>query len=266
MNILIYFIIFCMGTVFGSFLTLATYRIPLDQDITHKRSYCPNCNHRLSFLDMIPLLSYIFLGAKCRYCKKKISPRYFIIELLTGVAFALLAMMLGLDVYNFNYVTVIEFIFGILYIVFIFLIAGIDIEHGKIDKRVLIYGISISIMRIVYQYIMCTNNCQEYNINRIIIYLIAIIIINIFSIQSKNNKYDYAYGLIITAIIMSFFTYEITTILTVICTLLIVAIKILLYKTVNKNKKKDIKLPIAFYMSASNAIIIFISYMYFLGR
>lgn len=113
---------------------------------------------------------------------------------------------------------------------------------------------------------MCTNNCQEYNINRIIIYLIAIIIINIFSIQSKNNKYDYAYGLIITAIIMSFFTYEITTILTVICTLLIVAIKILLYKTVNKNKKKDIKLPIAFYMSTSNAIIIFISYMYFLGR
>lgn len=264
MNILIYFIIFCMGTVFGSFLTLATYRIPLNQDITHKRSYCPNCNHKLSFIDMIPLLSYIFLGAKCRYCKKKISPRYFIIEFLTGISFVILALMIGIDVYNFNYVTVIEFIFGILYIIFIFLIAGIDIEHGKIDKRVLIYGISISIMNIVYQYIMCTNNYQQYNLNRIIIYLIAIIIINIINIQSANNKYDYVYGLVLTAIIMSFFTYEIGTILTVICTLIIVAIKTIIYKKINK--ESNIRLPIAFYMAISNAIIICISYIYFLER
>lgn len=72
MNILLYIIIFMMGTVFGSFLTLATYRIPLHQDIVYKHSYCPKCNHKLSFLDMIPVLSYAFLGGRCRYARYKI--------------------------------------------------------------------------------------------------------------------------------------------------------------------------------------------------
>ena len=123
-----------MGTVFGSFLTLATYRIPLNQDITHKRSYCPNCHHKLGFWDLIPLFSYIFLGAKCRYCKKKISPRYFIIELLTGISFVILAKMLNMNIYYLDFVTIMEFIFGVLYIIFLFLMAGIDLEHKKIDN------------------------------------------------------------------------------------------------------------------------------------
>lgn len=266
MNTLVYFIIFCMGTVFGSFLTLATYRIPLNQDITHKRSYCPNCNHKLSFIDMIPLASYIFLGAKCRYCKKKISPRYFLIELLTGICFVILALMLEINVYNFSTISIIEFVFGVLYIVFIFLIAGIDIEHGKIDKRVLIYGILISVAYITYKYIMCINSFATYNLNRVVIYLIAIILANILSIKSANNKYDYIYGLVLTSIIMSLFTYEISTILTIICTLLITAFKLLLNKKFNKNKKDEKKLPIAFYMSISNSIVILISYLYSLGR
>ena len=61
MDFVIYFYIFLMGITFGSFFTLAVYRIPLGQDITHNRSYCPNCNHKLSNLDLIPLFSYIFL-------------------------------------------------------------------------------------------------------------------------------------------------------------------------------------------------------------
>ena len=84
MDIVLYILIFIMGTVFGSFFTLATYRIPRKQDITHTRSYCPNCEHKLGFLDMIPVLSYIFLRGKCRYCKQKISPRYLILEILSG--------------------------------------------------------------------------------------------------------------------------------------------------------------------------------------
>ena len=66
---------FIIGATLGSFYTLAVYRIPLNKDITHERSFCPNCNHRLEFLDLIPILSYIFLGGKCRYCHEKIRPR-----------------------------------------------------------------------------------------------------------------------------------------------------------------------------------------------
>ena len=83
MDAIFYIIIFIMGITFGSFYTLAVYRIPLHQDITHKRSYCPNCTHKLSFFDMIPILSYIFLGGKCRYCKQKIRIRYLLLEILT---------------------------------------------------------------------------------------------------------------------------------------------------------------------------------------
>ena len=81
LNILLYIYIFITGITFGSFFTLAVYRIPRREDITHTRSYCPKCHHKLSFWDMIPLFSYIFLGGKCRYCKEKIRPRYFILEL-----------------------------------------------------------------------------------------------------------------------------------------------------------------------------------------
>ena len=71
MEIFFYIIIFMIGITFGSFYTLAVYRIPKGQDITHTHSYCPNCNHKLNIFDLIPIFSYIFLGGKCRYCKQK---------------------------------------------------------------------------------------------------------------------------------------------------------------------------------------------------
>ena len=62
MNVIIYIFTFLIGITFGSFFTLAVYRIPLGKDITHERSFCPNCNHKLGFLDLIPIFSYIFLN------------------------------------------------------------------------------------------------------------------------------------------------------------------------------------------------------------
>ena len=95
--VIFYFLIFCMGTVFGSFFTLAVYRIPLHKDITHERSFCPNCNHKLSFWDMIPILSYIFLKGKCRYCGQKIRIRYLLLEVCAGLVFLLFAVSLNLQ-------------------------------------------------------------------------------------------------------------------------------------------------------------------------
>ena len=69
---IILILIFIMGAYFGSFYTLATYRLPKGENITHVHSYCPSCNHKLGILDLVPVFSYLFLGAKCRYCKNKI--------------------------------------------------------------------------------------------------------------------------------------------------------------------------------------------------
>lgn len=84
------FIVLCMfiiGSLFGSFLSLATYRLPRHEDIVATRSYCPTCKHRLGFFDLIPVLSYIARGGKCKYCKEPISPRYFLLETINGIVF-----------------------------------------------------------------------------------------------------------------------------------------------------------------------------------
>ena len=101
MEIFLYAIIFITGCFFGSFFTLAVYRIPRKEDILIKHSYCPNCNHKLGFLDLFPVLSYIFLGGKCRYCKNKIRPRYLLLEIFSGITFVLYTISL-----NYNLISI----------------------------------------------------------------------------------------------------------------------------------------------------------------
>ena len=262
MNIILYVLIFIMGTVFGSFLTLATYRIPLNKDITHERSFCPNCNHRLEFLDLIPLLSYIFLRGKCRYCKKKISPRYFIIELSCGLSFLLLAFILKIDIYAIDAYTIANFVIGALYIVFIFLVAGIDLEHGTIDGRTLIYGMVIAIINIIYQFVGNKGNNPYFGLARVVYYFIALIIICIINIRKINKKLNYNLSLMIICIIINLFTYEVCTFLTIIFTLLIISFKLLINKTVNKGEKYEKKMPVAFYLGLSNQIMLLLAFLY----
>ena len=98
-EIFLYASLFIMGSVFGSFFTLAVYRLPRKENITYVRSHCTSCDHKLNFLDLIPIWSYIFLGGKCRYCKEKIRPRYIILELMSGIIFMLYILSLNLDLY-----------------------------------------------------------------------------------------------------------------------------------------------------------------------
>ena len=258
MNTLLYIIIFIMGTVFGSFYTLAVHRIPKRQDITHTHSYCPNCNHKLGFLDLIPVFSYIFLGGKCRYCKEKIRPRYFIIELLSGISFVMISYLINVRVESLNLILIAESTFMVLYLCFIFLMAGIDKEYRRIEKSITIYGIIISIMYIVY---LCV--IEHASIYRYIIYLIFYILILILDTITLKRyaKNSYINGIILTVLTMCIFTGEYVTISTIILVALAIAITILLTKIknfVNKNRKKDEhiaqKISIGFYLGISNII------------
>lgn len=93
--------IFIIGTLFGSFFSLANYRIPRKKDIVKTRSFCPKCNHNLSFFDLIPVISFVFQGGKCRYCKEKISIRYPLLELCTGALFLITYMIFDFSIYFF---------------------------------------------------------------------------------------------------------------------------------------------------------------------
>ena len=79
--------IFAFGSCIGSFLNVVIYRIPRNKSIISPPSACPDCGKHIRFYDNIPLISWLVLGRKCRYCKAPISARYFVIEFLTGSVF-----------------------------------------------------------------------------------------------------------------------------------------------------------------------------------
>ncbi|MEG0265693.1 MAG: prepilin peptidase, partial [Erysipelotrichaceae bacterium] len=66
-------------------MNVVIYRVPLNISVAKGRSYCPSCNHTLKAIDLVPVFSYMFLGAKCRYCHKSISFRYPFVELCGGI-------------------------------------------------------------------------------------------------------------------------------------------------------------------------------------
>jgi len=82
--------IFAFGCCIGSFVNVVIYRLPRDQSLIKPPSACPACGRHIRFYDNIPLISWLLLGAKCRYCKAPISSRYFVVELLTGLVFTAL--------------------------------------------------------------------------------------------------------------------------------------------------------------------------------
>jgi len=83
---ILFVFIFGFGCCIGSFLNVVVYRLPRDKSLVRPASACPACGKPIRFYDNIPLVSWLLLGGRCRYCRTAISARYFIIELLTGLA------------------------------------------------------------------------------------------------------------------------------------------------------------------------------------
>ena len=79
--------IFIVGLCFGSFLNVCIYRLPRGKSVVTPRSACPHCGDLIPLYHNVPVLSWLILRGKCRSCKKPISPRYLLIELLTGLLF-----------------------------------------------------------------------------------------------------------------------------------------------------------------------------------
>lgn len=246
MQIILCLIIFILGCFFGSFCTLAVYRIPRKEDILIKHSYCPNCNHKLGFLDLFPVFSYIILKGKCRYCKKQIRPRYFIIELCSGIAFLLLTISLKPNIYNLD----IAYLFlAYIYTCILIIIAGIDKENKKIEKKVLFFGFILEFVYIIYQ---CT--LKNIDVYKYVICLIGIIILISLSIISLKNKMkeNYFIQILFLSLFIIIFSGSIVYVLSVILTLLSTSF----YKL---QTKKEVKLPIGFYLCINNIISIIIT-------
>ncbi|KXZ40794.1 type 4 prepilin peptidase 1 Aspartic peptidase. MEROPS family A24A [Alkalithermobacter thermoalcaliphilus JW-YL-7 = DSM 7308] len=125
------YLIFIFGILIGSFLNVCIYRIPKGKSIIYPSSSCTICNNKLKFFDLIPIISYIFLKGKCRYCENKISIKYPLIELTNGIIYLILFLKFGLSILTIKY-----FIISSILIVITF----IDYEYTIIPDELIIFG------------------------------------------------------------------------------------------------------------------------------
>jgi len=131
MQVFIITLILIFGLVIGSFFNVLGYRLPKKESIVFPSSHCPNCQHKLNFWDLFPVLSYLFLKGKCRYCKVKISPIYPLIELLTALLFIVSYLIFGFSI---------EFIIAIVFSSVAVITIVTDIRYMIIEDSVLIIG------------------------------------------------------------------------------------------------------------------------------
>jgi leader peptidase (prepilin peptidase)/N-methyltransferase len=140
------FYFFILGLFIGSFLGVVIDRLPYNKSILIGRSQCNSCRHKLGLLDLIPVLSFILLKGKCRYCKAKLSLFYPVIELLTAFLFALIFFNIVTPLTLVN----LKFIFYLLYLLLMvssfIVIFFIDLKNGIIPDKILIFDTVISLV------------------------------------------------------------------------------------------------------------------------
>lgn len=132
---------FIFGAVIGSFLNVCIFRLPAETSIVKPSSRCPYCRHPIRYYDNIPIISYILLGGKCRDCGGKISWRYPLVELITGLLSLLLFIKFGLTL---------KFLAFFIFTAVLIVITFIDLDHQIIPDVLSLPGIPIFFLAAVF--------------------------------------------------------------------------------------------------------------------
>jgi leader peptidase (prepilin peptidase)/N-methyltransferase len=103
-----YLAIFYWGAILGSFLNVVIYRIPRHLSLWKPRSHCPHCGQYLQLRDNLPLISYLLLKGRCRFCHQKISSRYFKVEMLSGLIWTGVIAINGFNLVTFAWIVLLE--------------------------------------------------------------------------------------------------------------------------------------------------------------
>ncbi|MCR1975954.1 prepilin peptidase [Clostridium sporogenes] len=135
-------IVLILGIIIGSFLNVCIYRIPKGESIIYPPSYCEKCGVNIKLCDLIPVISYMILRGKCRCCKSKISLRYPLIELITGILFLSIYYLCGLNL---------NFIKYIIFVSFIIIIGLIDLDTTDVYSKTTISAMIIGVIYILIE-------------------------------------------------------------------------------------------------------------------
>ncbi|KKU86521.1 MAG: Type 4 prepilin-like protein leader peptide-processing enzyme [Parcubacteria group bacterium GW2011_GWA2_47_9] len=153
--------IFLLGLAIGSFLNAVIHRLQTEEKLFPGRSHCPHCRHKLAAKDLIPLISYLLLKGRCRYCKKPISLQYPLVELATGLLFvAVLQYTAPLFIFNpavifqsplVFFVGTGTFLYYLLLISFLTVIFVYDLKHHIIPDKIIYPAIVLAALFRLFQ-------------------------------------------------------------------------------------------------------------------
>ncbi len=136
MTLAVILLIIVLGLAWGSFLNVCIYRIPLKKNLMFSRSICPHCQNKISWYDNFPLLSYLILKGKCRFCEKKISIQYPLVELSSSLLLLLAYLKFGLSW---------QFVSSAVLISILILVFCIDLYHRIIPDLITLPGIVLGL-------------------------------------------------------------------------------------------------------------------------
>lgn len=125
-----------LGLFIGSFLNVCIDRLPWGQSIINPPSHCSACNHKLGILDLVPLFSYLWLHGRCRYCQASIPVRIPIVEVTSGLLFALLYWKFGLGL---------ELVISLVYACLLIIIFVIDLENQLVLDKITYPGMVLAL-------------------------------------------------------------------------------------------------------------------------
>ena len=182
MEILLYIFIFFFGICIGSFLNVLIYRLPRDISITKKtRSFCPKCKKQLSWWELIPLFSFLFLRGKCFKCRSRISWQYPAVELLTGLLF-IFVFIGSIKIYDLGFM-----IDEIIFVIYSWIIIGIliaiffiDLKHYIIPDSLIIIGSAINLFYLLINQFLILHSRFAINDLRFTIHESVYFLINLF--------------------------------------------------------------------------------------
>lgn len=125
------------GGLVGSFLNVCIDRLPRGESVVAPPSHCDACGRRLSPLELAPVVSYLWLRGRCRYCGVRLSPRLPVVEALTAALFGFVAAS-----YGWSAATLFALVFGCLFILFFF----IDLERSIVPNRLVFPGMALALL------------------------------------------------------------------------------------------------------------------------
>jgi leader peptidase (prepilin peptidase)/N-methyltransferase len=125
-----------LGLIIGSFLNVVAYRLPRGESLVWPGSRCTSCGTDVKPYDNVPVLSWLILRGRCRSCGERISPRYPLVEMVTGVVFLLIVLANGVDA---------DLALELPFAAMLIAVAGIDLEHRIVPNKILlplaVYGL-----------------------------------------------------------------------------------------------------------------------------